>query len=119
VTGRPRFPALRGFWWADRALRAARRGLSGCGRISALALPVAPRLPAGGGRGVEALLRLRRHTCLEEALVRQRFLASHGACRDIVIGVRSGREGFVAHAWLEGGEDAAAVHFHELTRLPA
>ena len=118
MTRRPELAALRAFCWADTALRAARQGLVS-GRISALALPPVPQLPAGGRRGVEALLRLRRHTCLEGALVRQRFLASHGARREVIIGVRSSRNGFVAHAWLEGEKDAAAAHFHELTRLPA
>ena len=118
MTNHPELAALRAFWWADRALRAARQELSS-GRMSGLALPAVPCLPVGGRRGVEARLRLRRHTCLEQALVRQRFLATHGAPRDVVIGVRSSRSGFVAHAWLEGEEDPASTHFLELTRLPA
>lgn len=118
MTPCPRFAALRGFWWADRALRAARRGL-GAGHMFGLVLPTVPRLPAGGTRGVEARLRLRGHTCLEQALVRQRFLASRGDPPDVVIGVRSTATGYVAHAWLEGEDDPSAVEFLELTRLPA
>jgi hypothetical protein len=63
------------------------------------------------------LLRLRPHTCLEGALVRQRWLASHGCHRDIVIGVGAPSNGFIAHAWLDGEDDAAAAQFLELTRL--
>jgi hypothetical protein len=119
MSRRPRLASLRAFLWADASLRAARRELKS-GPLSAVALPPAPRLPGRGTRGVQALLRLRRHTCLEEALVKQRFLASQGAHRDVVIGVRSGRDGgFVAHAWLDGEADGAADRFHELTRLSA
>jgi hypothetical protein len=118
MTRPPPFATLRAFWWADRALRAARQGLSS-GRMFGLSLPTAPRLPAGGRRGVEARLRFRGYTCLEQALVRQRFLASQGAHQDVVIGVRSTSTGFVAHAWLDGEEDPAAPQFLELTRLPA
>jgi hypothetical protein len=118
MTRRPGLATLKAFWWADRALRATRQGLRS-GRMFGLALPKVPRLPEGGTRGVEARLRLRGHTCLEQALVRQRFLASQGAPRDVVIGVQSSCTGFVAHAWVDGEDDPAARQFVELTRLPA
>ena len=46
-----------------------------------------PRLPAGARRGVMAILRRRPSTCLERALVLQRWDAAHGAASDVVIGV--------------------------------
>jgi Transglutaminase-like superfamily len=67
---------------------------------------------------VEALLRHRRHTCLEAALVRQRWLAARGIDREIVIGVTSPRQGFVAHAWIDGEDTGAPERFSELTRIP-
>ena len=63
------------------------------------------------------MLRRRKHTCLEGALVRQRWLAAHGEPRAIAIGVTAPSQGFTAHAWLVGEEDAQAPVFHELTRL--
>lgn len=118
MTSGPGFGTLRAFWWTDRALRAARRGL-GSGHMSGIDLPTVPRLPAKARRGVEARFRLRRHTCLERALVRQRFLASQGARQDVVIGVRPTSSGFDAHAWLDGEEDPVAGQFLELTRISA
>ena len=68
-------------------------------------------------RGVEALLRRRRHTCLEAAIVRQHWLDAHDVHRDIVIGVSRPPDGFIAHAWLEGEDDPNSGQFCELTRL--
>jgi transglutaminase superfamily protein len=114
---RPPDPAtLRAAWWAQRALRAARRALA-AGRMSDIVLPTPPALPAGKVRGVEALLRRRRHSCLEGALVRQRWLAAHGEVHEIAIGVTSPASGFAAHAWVIGADDASGAGFHELTRL--
>jgi hypothetical protein len=56
-------------------------------------------------------------TCLERALVLQRWLAAHGSPYDVVIGVTAPADGFAAHAWLDGEDDARA--YAELTRLPA
>lgn len=73
-----------------------------------------PRLPAHAGRGVNAVLRRAPSTCLERALVLQRWLADHGTDKDVVVGV-TGRDDFRAHAWLEG--EAVDEQFQELTRL--
>lgn len=108
---------LRAAVWADRALRRVRRQL-GAGRLTDFVLPPPPELPAAARTGVEAVLRRRRHTCLEAALVRQQWLAAHGISSEIVIGVATPREGFVAHAWIDGEEAGAPEQFTELTRIP-
>jgi hypothetical protein len=90
---------VRAALWAHRALGATRRRLAHSELRPAIAPP--PRLPASAGRGVESLLRRRRHTCLEGALVRQRWHAAQGRAYDVVIGVTSPAGGFTAHAWLE------------------
>jgi hypothetical protein len=69
---------------------------------------------------VSALLRRRpSSTCLERALVRQRWLASHGSRRDVVIAVQAPDDAFQAHAWVDGDPDEQEGSFHELLRLPA
>ena len=107
---------VRAALWAHRTLGRARRQL-GAGRVTDFVLAPPPPLPAAARRGVEALLRRRRHTCLEAALVRQRWLAAHGMHRKVVIGVASPRDRFVAHAWVDGEEPAASQRFCELTRI--
>ena len=54
------------------------------------------------------------NTCLERALVLQRWLAEQGVERDVIVGV-TGRQDFRAHAWLEG--ETVDPQFQELTRL--
>ena len=108
--------ALRAAWWARSALRTARRALA-AGEVKEIELPNPPRLPASAVRGVDALLRRQESTCLERALVRQRWLAAHGDPRPIAIGVTAPSRGFQAHAWLVGENDPLAPGFQELTRL--
>lgn len=108
-------PTLRAAAWAARTLAAARRELRQ-GRVHDIELGPPPRLPSHAVRGVRALLRRRSHTCLEEALVLQRWEVAHGTYRDIVIGVTAPDEHFGAHAWLDGDQAEAQV-FTELTRL--
>jgi Transglutaminase-like superfamily len=102
--------------WANRALHSVRSQLA-VGKLSQVKVPPPPKLPASARRGVEAVLRLRAHTCLEGAMVRQRWLANHDVQRDVVIGVTAGKEEFLAHAWVDGEADAATGCFRELTRL--
>jgi hypothetical protein len=117
MSGLPRPADLRAALWTQRALREARRLLAG-GHVQQIQLRRPPALPASAIRGVEAILRRRRHTCLEGALVRQRWLAAHGVMYDVVIGVTAPSEGFSAHAWLEAGERAPATRKHvEIARL--
>lgn len=113
---RPNLASLRAAWWARTALLAARHALS-LGEIREIRLPAPPPLPASAVHGVDALLRRREHTCLERALVRQRWLTAHGEPRPIAIGVTAPSHGFTAHAWLVGEDDPQAPVFHELTRL--
>jgi Transglutaminase-like superfamily len=112
----PGIATLRAAWWARTALLAARRALA-AGEVSKIELPPPPPLPTSASRGIEAVLRRCHHTCLEGALVRQRWLAGQGLRREIAIGVTSPSEGFSAHAWLVGEEDPTAQGFRELTRL--
>jgi hypothetical protein len=110
-------PTLRAAWWAHRAIRAARRQLRTAG-YAQLTLPTLPQLPASAGRGVEAILRRQPHTCLERAVVLQRWLAAHGEPRDVIVGVRTSADGFGAHAWLD--DEVGAIQsagFEELVRL--
>jgi Transglutaminase-like superfamily len=67
---------------------------------------------------MEAALSRLQATCLEAAVVRQRWLAAHGDLRDIVIGVLpSGLRDNPAHAWVDGTDSRAASAYLELHRL--
>ena len=113
----PDISELRAAWWAYRCLRDARRRLA-AGHSDVRVTP--PALPAAAVRGVEAVLRRARPTCLEAALVRQRWLRAHGVQRDVVIGVTAPSDGFKAHAWLDDpGQSSAQKRWTELTRLSA
>jgi hypothetical protein len=113
----PRICELRAALWAHRCLRDARLRLA-AGHTDVRIAP--PALPAAAVRGVEAILRRAGATCLEAALVRQRWLRGQGVQRDVVIGVTAPSDGFRAHAWLaDPNEPAAHQPWHELTRLPA
>jgi transglutaminase superfamily protein len=119
MSGPPRAADLRAALWAARALRQARRRLAE-GQTRQIRLHPPPTLPASAVRGVEAILRRRRHTCLEGALVRQRWLAAHGVKCDVVIGVTAPSAGFSAHAWLDRGDAPAPARPHvEIARLAA
>jgi hypothetical protein len=109
--------ALRAAGWALLALRRARRDLAAHGFEGARVSPP-PRLPASARAGVLAVVRRQPSTCLERALVLQRWEAAHGAAADVVIGVRGPSDGFQAHAWLETMPDGPPGAFHEIMRLP-
>jgi hypothetical protein len=107
---------LRAAWWAHRALRDVRRNLA-AGQVEVRLAPAA--LPATAVRGVEAVLRRSGATCLQGALVRQRWLRAQGVTRDVVIGVTAPSDGFTAHAWLAcPGESSPSPPWHELLRVP-
>jgi transglutaminase superfamily protein len=109
---------IRAAGWAFLALRRTRRGLAAHGLEGAhVACP--PRLPASARAGVLAVVRRRPSTCLERALVLQRWEAEHGAGGDVIIGVKSPGDGFQAHAWLETMPDGPPGAFHEILRLHA
>jgi hypothetical protein len=77
-----------------------------------------PPLARSAGRGVHAVLRRSRATCLEQAIVLQRWEAAHGSPAAVVIGVQGPARGFRAHAWLEGRPDRLSGAYEELVRLP-
>ncbi len=110
--------SMRALWWAQRAIHQARRDLPRKGLDDLVVVPPPP-LPTGVRRWVVALLRVRRQTCLIRSVVLQAWDASHGRRRDLVIGVTSPREGFKAHAWLEGDSESSFCGFSELSRRPA
>lgn len=113
----PRFCDVRAAWWTYWALRDARRRLA-AGLMDVRLAP--PDLPSTALRGVDAVLRRSRPTCLEDALVRQRWLRAHGVMRDVVIGVTAPSDGFRAHAWLEDpGKSPPQQPWHELMRVAA
>lgn len=104
---------LRAAWWTLVSVRATRRALRNR-PVGDIVVAPPPRLPAHAGRGVHAVLKRVPNTCLERALVLQRWLAEHGTDRDVVVGV-TGRSDFRAHAWLDG--ERVDAEFQELTRL--
>jgi Transglutaminase-like superfamily len=111
-------PSLRAALWTVGALREVHRGLARGGIETARVSPP-PELPRAAGRGVMAVLRRRPSTCLERALVLQRWATAQGAPATVVIGVDGGRDSFRAHAWIEELPDDIAASFHEILRLPA
>jgi transglutaminase superfamily protein len=110
--------AARAAFWTLRALGRVRRQLrrAGLGRIE---LPAPPPVPESAVRGVSAALRRRPASCLERALVLQRWYAAHGRPHDVVIGVAGSSADFRAHAWLEGDVEDLAQSYRELSRVPA
>jgi hypothetical protein len=110
--------AVRAALWAFLSLRRARSDLATHGLEGARVAPP-PRLPASARIGVWAVIRRRPSTCLERALVLQRWEADHGAGSDVIIGVTSPSGRFTAHAWLETMPDAPPGAFQEILRLPA
>lgn len=112
----------RAAWWALLSVRQARRQLR-----DGVARPVLrppPALPDRAGLGVDAVIGRLGASCLEGALVRQRWLAAHGIDRDVVIGLPSGNFGATpahapAHAWVDGFEAVASAEHLELHRIPS
>ena len=105
--------AGRGAWWALRALRRVRRERARVA-VDGLVVPAPPPLGPAARRGIDVVLRAASASCLERALVLQRWRASRGQVRAIVIGVTAPGAGFRAHAWLE---DEPAPGFSEIARF--
>ncbi len=110
-------------WWAARCRRIVRRQLA-TRNLYDIELPSPPAASnASTSRGdavVHAVLRRSAATCLETTLIRQRWLASRGIDRDLVIGIRGddrARPPVSAHAWLDGSPEAE--QYLELLRRPA
>lgn len=88
--------------WSLLAHRSGREQLRADDGLRTLQLSAPPFLRAGDRAAVQLVLRARNATCLEKAVVLQRFDAAAGRPRTLVVGVTSPRTGFRAHAWLDG-----------------
>ena len=108
--------SLRAAWWTHRALRRVHEDLHTNG-LDFGPPPKPPRLPTRARRGVLAVLRRQHSTCLERALVLQRWHSAHGQDRDVIIAVKGPSLDFEAHAWLDGEPDGDIESFAELMRL--
>jgi hypothetical protein len=110
--------AWRGALWARRAVRDARRQLRD-GHLKDLSVAPPRGLPPSADFGIHAVLRRLPSTCLERAVVLQRWRIAQGDPREIVIGVLRGEDDFQAHAWVDGESDRLASAYQELMRVPA
>jgi len=110
-------PTLRAAWWTRGALRRVREDLLERG-LRYRPAPAPPPLPQGARRGVLAILRRQQSTCLERALVLQRWDEVHGRRRDVIVAVKGPTVDFAAHAWLDGEPGDDVTQFAELLRLP-
>ena len=111
------YDELRGVVWALRSVRAARHQLRRTG-YQAISLPRVPSRPEASARGVRIVLDRLPATCLERAVILQRWRASLGDPRDVVVGVVGTGEEFRAHAWLDDEQPADDVTaYRELVRI--
>jgi hypothetical protein len=108
--------SVRAMWWTLRSALAARRQLKRGRRPDAVVLPDPPSLPDNMTRSVRVVTRLLDNTCLERAIVLQKWYAAHGERKSIWIGVSSPSAGFRAHAWLEG-ETSGNEAFEKLLKV--
>ena len=108
--------AWRGVVWASLAVRQTRRQLR-LGSLVDLSVEPPVGLPPSADAGVHAVLRRLPSTCLERAVVLQRWRMAQGDPREIVIGVTRDADAFKAHAWVDGEGDALAPAFEELLRF--
>jgi Transglutaminase-like superfamily len=96
---------LCGALWATVAYARIRRDLRNRG-VRATVISTW-RLPRSSGLGVSGALARLHPSCLEKALIQQRWQAAHGIRLDVVVGVpKTGFAGGPAHAWLDGFESA-------------
>lgn len=101
--------------WAAKAVRSARRQLKTGAEINQVRLEAVPKLSSEAEGGVRQITRRLDATCLERAVVLQRWHAAHGRKKALVVGVTPPSSGFRAHAWLEG-EDQSERGFVEFLR---
>jgi hypothetical protein len=110
---------IRAAWWALTGLHHIRRSLARTGLAGAGVSPPPAGLPPGARRGALLVLVAARASCLERALLLQRWEAAHGAPAAVVIGVSGPAEGFRAHAWLESAPERGSDAYTEILRIPA
>jgi hypothetical protein len=117
VVRRSRPRVLRAAWWAFRSTNAVKRQLAA--GVARPVVPSPPNLPLSAGIGVDAVIGRLQATCLEAAMVRQRWLSAHGIRRDVVIGLPTFNFGPTpAHAWVDGFDVTAAEGHQEIHRIP-
>ena len=117
VPRRPTLGELRAAAWALRSVRSARRQLRRTGYVGIVLPPVPPRAAASAG-GVRLVLRRLPATCLERAVVLQRWRAAQGDPHDVVVGVLGSGDAFQAHAWLDDESPSGdAAVYRELVRI--
>ena len=109
---------VRAMAWTGVALRRTRRELARHG-LDGAPVPAPPLLPPHAVRGVGFVLAMASASCLERALLSQRWAAVQGDPSDVVIGVTGPGDGFRAHAWLEAAPDPSVGAYTEILRLPA
>jgi hypothetical protein len=113
----PDIQDARAAWWTWRAVRSA-RGQLRAGAVREVRLPAPPGVPPRAARAIRLVLRREHPSCLERALVLQRWLSAQGIARDVVVGTHGGpRSGFMAHAWIDGEPQADGLQYTELIRL--
>ncbi|MGS0683807.1 nucleotidyltransferase family protein [Nakamurella sp. GG22] len=103
--------------WALRMHRTARRQLRS-GGVRDVGLTSPPGVRPRDRAVIAAVLRWAAATCLESAVVLQRFDAAAGRSRDVIIAVTAPGYGFRAHAWLDG-DPQPDLALHEIVRYPA
>lgn len=108
---------VRASWWTVRALGRTAHRLE-CSADPAVAAPPPPALPPSATATVMAVLRRSREGSLARSLVLQRWLATQGERRDVIIAVPVESPHVPAHAWVEGTE-TVPESLRELHRLPA
>ena len=101
--------------WTLSGLRSVRRQLRNA-PVNRVQVQPPRRRAAVAERAVCWMLRQRRASCLERALVLQAWYSGQGVPREVVIGVTS-PEHFQAHAWLDGDTKCHEARFAEILRL--
>lgn len=102
--------------WAVRAAGQASRQVRRR-RLEDVQLASPPAMACEEAIGaVLGVLGLTRRSCLVRSLVLQRWQAAYGVRRDLIVGVTAPREGFAAHAWLEGDDLSGQRRFTALVR---
>jgi hypothetical protein len=114
---RPGVQDARAAVWAWRALRSVRGQLRD-GGMRDVHVPAPPRVRPRAVRAVRVVLAREEPSCLERALVLQRWLLAQGIARDVVVGTNGSAPGtFTAHAWLDGESMPDERRYIEMTRL--
>ena len=103
--------------WALRSHGRSRRQLR-AGGVGAVELTAPAFVRPLDRRVLLAVLRVRRASCLERSVVLQRFDASAGRPRVLIVAVTKPGADFRAHAWLDG-ERQRDPELHEIARFAA